>query len=171
MKRAVLAVVAVLAVFVAFAIVVGLTSSSNWPHRQHHVAGKPTVTPPSPTVTPPSPTAVPVANPHVIYSPGCSYILGKSRTDLTHGYRFVADAFLQNRGNVGTTVVVKASWDLAGRGPIVRSKQVQLAWHKSFRVGITVPVSQALIYLYTDQGHGYNCSSKATIVDTFGDIH
>lgn len=120
-------------------------------------------------LTPPSREASAAAAPNADgeFSSTCDYVLGDF-TESASGFRFVADAELQNTGNIGIVVRVMATWKQAGGVPIKVVKTAKVPVNRSKHVGITRVASQDEIDLHqaTDQG----CKVKATIVDTFGEV-
>ena len=61
---------------------------------------------PANSYTPPPPDPKPDAK----YSHSCDYLLGNFQDYSPQGFRFIAEARLNNTGNVGVVVKVTASW-------------------------------------------------------------
>jgi hypothetical protein len=123
---------------------------------------------------PPEPEPEPVRtredpDPNGKYDLDCNYELGDFGEfgDPSRGYRFVAGGTLENTGNIGIRVRVTYTWKLLGRSPLTVRKHYRVRRGQSRDVNLTVPVSQDDIDSHQN-AHG-DCSTKASIVSTFGD--
>lgn len=87
-------------------------------------APSPTYSPSSSTYEPPAPDPKPDAR----YSHSCDYLLGNFQDYSPNGFRFIAEARLNNTGNVGAVVEVTAHWDQVGTHPITMTKTVKLPY-------------------------------------------
>lgn len=122
----------------------------------------------------PSPTGSVIdetPKPNVRYTKSCDYELGNFEEDGSHGFRFIAQARLHNKGNVGTTVKVTASWVQVGQSPIKRTKTVHVKTGQSKSVNFLVPVGQDQIdNIQADTDYNSECHVKATMTGTFGKV-
>jgi hypothetical protein len=118
----------------------------------------------------PAPEPGPTPEPDGTYTSSCDYVLGDFTEHTKTGFRFIAEAKLQNTGNIGTVLRVKAVWYLSGGGKVKRTKTVRLRPGHTKRAGFTVPVGSDEIDRYQALGYGDDrCKVKAAMVDTFGE--
>lgn len=100
----------------------------------------------------------------------CDYVLGDFTENSKSGYRFLADAELDNTGNIGTVTKITATWYLGGGDKIVKSKTVKVPTGAAGqRVGFTVPATQDQIDRHQSLDGDNTCKVEATLTDTFGD--
>src|SRR5699024_364111 len=101
------------------------------------------------------------------FTSSCTYVLGDF-TQTKDGYRFLADAQLENTGNIGTVDKVTATWLLAGGEKITKHKTVRVKPGKSKHVGLSRVASHDEIDRHQDMNAGQKCSVDVTMIDTFG---
>lgn len=116
--------------------------------------------------TPVEPTET--ASPDGTYQSDCDYQLGDF-SETSHGYRFTADAILNNTGNVWTVTKVTATWFLAGGGKVTASKRVTVDPGHHRRVGITKVATSDQIDAYQNNSVGNPCKVIAAMVKA-GDV-
>jgi hypothetical protein len=58
---------------------------------------------------------------------------------MTKGVRFTARAILVNRGNIGASVLLKATW--IGHAPVHRAQTISVGCGKKVRVSNNAPAS------------------------------
>lgn len=115
----------------------------------------------------PESEAPPAPAPDGTFTSSCTYVLGDF-TQTKDGYRFLAEAQLDNTGNIGTIDKVTATWLLAGGGKITKHKTVRIKPGKSKHVGLSRVASHDEIDRHQDMDAGEKCSVDITMVDTFG---
>ncbi len=130
---------------------------------------------PSASQASPSPAATyspaPVPSPDGTFTNSCDYVLGDFSSYTSTGYRFIAQANLNNTGNIGINVRVVASWDQVGTSSIVRKKVVGLKPGQEKTLNFTVPVGQNEIDLIQAVAIGQDdCKVTATITGTWGAV-
>ena len=119
--------------------------------------------------TSPSPTPEPEPSPDGTYTSSCDYVLGDFTEGSDTGFRFIADAQLENTGNVGTVTRVVAEWYLSGGDSVKETKTVKMKSGASKRVGMTVPATSDQIDRHQALGFdAETCKVTATMVKTFG---
>lgn len=115
------------------------------------------------------PPPPPAPDPKADYSHTCDYLLGDFSESPT-GYRFVADAKIENTGNIGVEAKVTAIWQQAGAPAIKSEKTVEIPAGGRKRVRFTEVATQDQIDLHQSLGYGKLCRVKVTLLDTFGSV-
>jgi len=110
----------------------------------------------------------PLPAPDGTFTSSCTYVLGDF-TQTKDGYRFLADAQLENTGNIGTVDKVTATWLLAGGEKITKHKTVRVKPGKSKQVGLSRVASIDEIDRHQAMNAGEKCSVDVTMIDTFGE--
>jgi hypothetical protein len=111
-------------------------------------------------------------DPKAEYSRSCDYVLGDFSENTSTGFRFIAGSDIDNTGNVGIEVELKATFKQLGSDPIVITKKGKVPWNESRSLNVTKPVSQDQIDLIqAAQDAGDICSVEVSINSTFGDPH
>lgn len=121
------------------------------------------VPPPSSGEPEPEPTVTP--DPDGSFTSRCSYVLGDF-SEGPSGYRFLADADLENTGNVGIVVRTTAIWEQLGAEPVKLTKQTRLRIGQTRTVRFTHQASSDQLDLH--QSADGDCEVRSRIVDTFG---
>lgn len=148
----------------ALVCVSGCASTSGHAHDE---TSDPSIQSDSESTSSDSETVAP--DPDGTFTSSCSYVLG-DQTESKSGYRFLADAELENTGNIGIVTKVTAKWLLAGGDHVSEHKKVRLKPGKSERAGfVHVATGDEIDRHQSLDVSADNCSVDTEIVDTFGD--
>jgi hypothetical protein len=164
----------IVGVVVAFilGIAVGAASADNMDDATT-ASDRSTGTPTGPVPEDPEPVIEETATPEpdVEFQFSCDYVLGDFTENPDSGYRFIADANLNNVGNVGAVTKVTATWYLSGGDKVTKSKTVKIAYGVADkRIGFSVPATQDEIDRH-QSATGETCKIGATVTDTYGAAH
>jgi len=109
------------------------------------------------------------ANPDGEYELNCAYELGDfgDSGDPSKGYRFVAGGTVTNTGNIGIRLRATYKWKLLGQSAKTIKKTYRVRRGQERDVNVTIPVTDGEIDSH--QNADGDCSTKVTIVDTFGE--
>ena len=121
-------------------------------------------TTPSPTGTP-TPTLVP--NPDFHTKSSCTTAVGKFPT-MNKGHRFTAQAVVTNRGNIGASMQVKATW--IGHATVHRGQIVNVGYGKSVKVIFNAPTSESGVAAFRANGPG-RCEVTVKVLSFLGKPH
>ena len=107
---------------------------------------------PTPSETPtPTRTPSPVVSPDLITKSTCSVATGKY-PKMTKGVRFTAQGTVGNRGNIGASVQVKATW--VGKAVVHRATTVSVGYGKNVTVTLNAPTTAAEVAAFRAKGKG-----------------
>jgi hypothetical protein len=109
-------------------------------------------------------------NPDGTFGSSCDYILGDFSENTSTGFRFVAGADIENTGNVGIVVDVKATFKQLGGKPIELKKTEKVDFGESKSVQMTKEVgSNEIDLIQAAQDSGDICTVDVEIVDSYGE--
>jgi len=123
------------------------------------------------TSAPPTPAAAPTPNPDASYTHSCDYVLGDFSERTKRGYRFIAQAQIENTGNVAVEVEVTARWVQVGSKPLRMKKLVTVEWTDNKTVNFTMPTTSDEIGLHQAYDGDKSCGVKVDLVNVVGDAH
>ncbi|HZG49488.1 MAG TPA: hypothetical protein VEY90_08210 [Thermoleophilaceae bacterium] len=107
-------------------------------------------------------------NPDGRYNFNCDYLLGDFTEGTEQGFKFVAGGTVENTGNIGIVIRVRARWQQLGSDRILEERRVRLKVGRRKRVNISRLASSGEIDAH--QFAEGDCSVGAKIVKTFGRV-
>lgn len=147
---------------------VGCQASPNTPPVAVDLSADPTPSAsPSPSATPsPTATTTPaeIISPDLTTSSACSVAVGKF-PKMTKGVRFTAETTVVNRGNIGATALLKATW--TGTAPVHRAQTISIGYGKKVKVTFNAPTSPSEVKAFRANGDS-RCDVTVKVLSFLG---